>query len=296
MKTLEELRGRITNVEEMQSIVSTMKSLSAARIRQYESAANATIAYSQTVQLAFQILIQSHKPIPLKADYQLDDRRHAMVLFGSDQGFCGRINEEVLQSATQFISEIGPSEKRNHPIVLVIGTRLEQLLTSSGVEVEHSFRLPNSVAKITELIQRVIVQIERCQQKFEIDHIGLFFNQRTSASTFSAHQSQLLPIADVYLEELGSKPWNSRSRPVYPIGWQELFSVVVQQHLFLQLFRACAESLASENASRIAAMQQAESNIQQRLSNLNSEFNQSRQTAITEELLDIITGFEASDE
>ena len=71
---------------------------------------------------------------------------------------------------------------------------------------------------------------------------------------------------------------------------------MVQQHLFLQLFRACAESLASENASRIAAMQQAESNIQQRLSNLNSEFNQSRQTAITEELLDIITGFEASDE
>jgi F-type H+-transporting ATPase subunit gamma len=296
MKTLEELRGRITSVEEMQSIVSTMKSLSAARIRQYESAANATIAYSQTVQLAFQILIQSHKAIPLKAGGQVDDRRHAMVLFGSDQGFCGRINEEVLQSATQFISEIGPSEKRNYPIVIVVGTRLEQLLSAAGVQVEHSFRLPNSVAKITESIQRVIVQIQRCQQKFDIDHIGLFFNQRTSASTFSANQSQLLPIADEYLEELGSKPWNSRSRPVYPIGWQELFSVVVQQHLFLQLFRACAESLASENASRIAAMQQAESNIQQRLSNLNSEFNQSRQTAITEELLDIITGFEASDE
>lgn len=294
MKTLEELRGRITSVEEMQSIVSTMKSLSAARIRQYESAANATIAYSQTVRLAFQVLIQAHKPIPFKAESQVEDRRYAMVLFGSDQGFCGRINEEILQSATQFISEIDAGEGRNRPIVLVIGTRLNQLLTAAGVKVEHSFRLPNSVAKITELIQRVIVRIESCQKEYEIDHIELFFNQRKSASTFSANQSQLLPIADEYLEELGAEPWNSRSRPVYPIGWQELFSIVVQQHLFLQLFRACTESLASENASRIAAMQQAESNIEQRLSNLNSAFNQSRQTAITEELLDIITGFEAS--
>ena len=72
-----------------------------------------------------------------------------------------------------------------------------------------------------------------------------------------------------------------------------MFTAVIRQYLFLQLFRACAESLASENASRIAAMQQAEKNIDQRLQVLNSQFHQNRQQAITAELLDIMSGFEA---
>ena len=75
--------------------------------------------------------------------------------------------------------------------------------------------------------------------------------------------------------------------------WDRLFAATVRQYLFSGLFRACAESRASENASRIAAMQSAEKNIDQRLTELQGEFNASRQMAITEELLDVVAGFEA---
>ena len=68
---------------------------------------------------------------------------------------------------------------------------------------------------------------------------------------------------------------------------------MVRQYLFVSLFQACAESLASENASRIAAMQAAEKNIEERLEELQGQYNHLRQTAITEELLDVVTGFEA---
>ena len=77
------------------------------------------------------------------------------------------------------------------------------------------------------------------------------------------------------------------------MNWNELFSSVVRHYLFVGLYRSCAESRASENASRIASMQTASKNIERRLHELRQEFNETRQAAITEEILEIATGFEA---
>ncbi|MCA9219105.1 MAG: F0F1 ATP synthase subunit gamma, partial [Planctomycetales bacterium] len=104
---------------------------------------------------------------------------------------------------------------------------------------------------------------------------------------------QLLPIDPQRLERWHDEPWQSRSLPMFVTERRWLLSRLIQQYLFVSLFRACAESLASENASRIAAMQAAEKNIEERLDELRGSFNQLRQSAITEELLDVVTGFEA---
>ena len=74
---------------------------------------------------------------------------------------------------------------------------------------------------------------------------------------------------------------------------ERLASALFRQYFFVSLYRACAESLASENASRLASMQIAEKNIAERLGELQAEFNHQRQSGITEELLDIVSGFEA---
>jgi F-type H+-transporting ATPase subunit gamma len=76
------------------------------------------------------------------------------------------------------------------------------------------------------------------------------------------------------------------------MDWNRLFSSLIRQFLFVSLYRAFAESLASENASRLASMQGAERNIEERLIELNTQFHQQRQMSITEELLDIVAGFE----
>jgi F-type H+-transporting ATPase subunit gamma len=81
--------------------------------------------------------------------------------------------------------------------------------------------------------------------------------------------------------------------PLFSMDRDQLFSALIRQYLFVSLFRACAESLASENASRLAAMQGAERNIEERLEELQTQFHQQRQMTITEELLDIVAGFEA---
>jgi F-type H+-transporting ATPase subunit gamma len=80
---------------------------------------------------------------------------------------------------------------------------------------------------------------------------------------------------------------------MFTMDWDAFFSALIRQYLFVSLFRAFAESLASENASRLASMQGAEKNIQDRLRDLSSRYHQQRQMSITEELLDIVSGFEA---
>ena len=89
------------------------------------------------------------------------------------------------------------------------------------------------------------------------------------------------------------RPWPSGNLPEVVGGGSATLRALVREYLFVSLFRACAESLASENASRLAAMQRAEKNIDQMLEELNAGFHRLRQSGIDEELFDVISGFEA---
>ncbi len=295
MKTLEELRRRISSVEDMQSVVSTMKTLAAARIRQFENAAEATRAYSETVYQALQILMADREPATTRVLSTHPIGRIGCVLFGSDQGFCGRFNEVVSTAALQFIDQdaTSPSSTTQTPLVLTVGSRLNQLMIDSGHEIERSIHVPKSVSDITTVIQEVTTRIEYWRSHHDVQRIELFYNQRRSAAAYDVRQLQLMPLSKQLLDQLYQGKWKSRGLPVYHLPWRELFRSVIGHYLFLLLFRACAESLASENASRIASMQQAERNIDDHLSQLNSQFNQNRQRVVTEELLDIMSGFEA---
>ena len=121
----------------------------------------------------------------------------------------------------------------------------------------------------------------------------LFNNRPRRGASYEPHALQLLPMSPAWLDELASRPWPTNQLPGHPGDWQTLFAALVRQYLFVALFRAFAESLASENASRLAAMQAAENNIEEKIDELNARYHRRRQAAITEELLDVISGFEA---
>jgi F-type H+-transporting ATPase subunit gamma len=104
---------------------------------------------------------------------------------------------------------------------------------------------------------------------------------------------QLLPVNREWLKEIAKKKWDSKSLPIFRMDGDLIFSSLIREYLFVSLYRAFAESLASENASRLASMQNAEKNIEEQLQDLNVQFHRTRQMTITEELLDIVAGFEA---
>ena len=98
---------------------------------------------------------------------------------------------------------------------------------------------------------------------------------------------------DEWINSLRAKPWPSKVIPTFSMDQARLFRLLIREYLFVSLYRAFAESLASENASRLVSMQVAEKNIEERLNALTAESRQVRQSSIASELLDIIASFEA---
>jgi F-type H+-transporting ATPase subunit gamma len=140
------------------------------------------------------------------------------------------------------------------------------------------------------------MRIETWREKYGVDRVLLFHSRPTSQASFRPHTVRMLPLDRSWLEQLKEKKWESRCLPIFTMDPELLFSALVRQYLFVSIFRAFVESLASENASRLASMQGAEKNIGERLAELNNQYHQQRQMAITEELLDIVAGFEAMKE
>jgi F-type H+-transporting ATPase subunit gamma len=286
MPTLEGLRRQIDTATDLSSVVTTMKTLAAVSIHQYERAVEALADYNRTIELGFQIALIGE---PIRPDADRPTGKTAAVVFGSDQGMCGQFNEAIVS----FLNTTGADDARRSWKTLAIGVRAESQLLDAGWTIERAYDVPTSVSDITNLVQEMLPVIERLRSAADISRLLVFFNRRTSASSFEPRRLQLLPIDSSRIERWRQEPWQSRSLPMFVSERQRLLSRLIGQYLFVSLFRACAESLASENASRIAAMQAAEKNIEERLDELRGSFNQFRQSAITEELLDVVTGFEA---
>jgi F-type H+-transporting ATPase subunit gamma len=174
-----------------------------------------------------------------------------------------------------------------------VGERCALLLDEAKQPVEHVFNVPGGIAGVTPLVQDLLFQIERWQTVEKIDQVLLIHNRPIGSSLYDQNLVQLLPLDLNWLRHLEAEPWASRSLPIFSMDWEQLFSSLIQQYLFVAIYRASAESLASEDASRLAAMQNAERNIEDRMDELNAEYHHQRQNSITAELLDIVAGFEA---
>src|SRR5690606_30780848 len=170
--------------------------------------------------------------------------------------------------------------------------RLGGRLEDAGCAVRELFPIPSTVSGITSAVQDLLLKVDELRFQDGVEQF-LLIHHRPGAPVRSAPATvQLLPIDAAWLRGLAKRHWSSRSLPTFTMDWRELFSALIRQHLFVSLYRAFAESMASENASRLASMQAAEKNIQDHLSVLAVEYHQGRQQSITEELLDIVAGFE----
>jgi F-type H+-transporting ATPase subunit gamma len=126
-----------------------------------------------------------------------------------------------------------------------------------------------------------------------LTELHLFYNRPKSGAVYVPVSQRLLPLDEKWRHKLVELPWPTRSLSEIMGGGTATLQALIREYLFISLFRACAESLASENASRLAAMQRADKNIDELLEDLNGTFHRLRQGGIDEELFDVISGFEA---
>jgi F-type H+-transporting ATPase subunit gamma len=290
MPTLEALKSRIESTQDLQSVVKTMKALAAVNIRQYEKAVAALKNYMKTVEMGLQIALRSRPGFHIAARNAPQGSLGAIV-FGSDQGMCGQLNEHVALHALAVMDDMKIVDQNRR--LITVGIRVRHRLDDEGQKIQNSYAVPNSVGGITSLVQNLLLEIEDWDVKDDVNHVFVFYCEQLSGAAYRPQQIHLLPIDHEWLQNLRGKDWPTNNLPTYAMRWDPLFSALIRQYIFGSLFHAAAESLASENASRLASMQGAERNIEDQLHVLNQEYHQQRQMSITEELLDIVSGFEA---
>ncbi len=290
METAESLSRSIHVAEELQSVVKTMKALAGVNIRQFERAAHAVAEYNRTIEMGLQIAL-SRLPARELPPKHPEGARLGAIVFGSDQGMCGQLNDQVVSYASRALEKL--AVKRESQATLAVGVRAASQLESLGRKLEGSVQVPSSTAGITAAVEEVLRKIDQWHFERGIEFVILFNARPVSGAWYRVRGVRLLPVDREWINSLKAKRWPSKVIPMFTMDQRALFQALIREYLFVSLFRAFAESLASENASRLASMQVAEHNIEDRLRALNSEARQFRQASITGELLDIISSFEA---
>jgi len=287
--TLESLRRKIGGATELDSVVRTMKALAAASIVQYERAVHSLDDYYRTVELGLVAwLHHTRTAIYAEGGTRKNKGATGAVVFGSDQGLVGQFNEVLADFAVGKLGDM-PGDKH----IFAVGERVLGYLNDAALPVTGNFTVPNSIAAITTLVGRILIEIEAQREQGKIAEVYLFHNRPISGAMYEPVMQRLLPLDDAWRRGLSKLTWPTANLPEVLAGAETTLKALIREYLFISLFRACAESLASENASRLAAMQRAEKNIDELLEGLNRNFHHSRQSGIDEELFDVISGFEA---
>lgn len=290
-ESIQDLRKKIGGAGDLQSVVRSMKALAASSILQYEEAVRALGDYEQTVATGLALCLRRS----MGADAMIQPSHSGQpvigsIVLGSDQGLVGRFNEVLLDFVIQHIRAVdgtpGP--------IWVVGERMQALIVDRGLKTPRLSPVPTSSQGIAPLVGELLVEIESAQARGRFSALHIFHNRPQNSGAYAPAARVLLPLDSTWHRQHAERAWPGH------LAWPEVIDgdpaalpAFIREYLFVVLFQACAESLASENASRLAAMQRADKNIEDILESLNQRFHRQRQASIDEELFDVIAGYEA---
>ncbi|PWQ92207.1 F0F1 ATP synthase subunit gamma [Leucothrix pacifica] len=285
-ESLEALRSRVDSAVDLQAVVRTMKAMSASGITQYENAVSALDGYFETVE---QGLVACLKQTELlhNAAKSGEHVPVAVIVFGSDQGLVGQFNDTLAEFVQQKLTDITGEKK-----IWVVGERMYGHLQDADLALEHCFNVPGSVDGVTPLVGELLLATEHLWETGEQSPLYLFHQRPGKLSgQYKPRMHQLLPLDLRWQKALQEQVWTGPSLPETLGSTGLTLRALVREYLFVSLYQTCAESLASENSSRLVAMQRAEKNIEEMLAGLQHEYHHQRQEAIDEELFDLVAGF-----
>jgi F-type H+-transporting ATPase subunit gamma len=285
-ETLAGLRHKIDGADKLQIVVRTMKTVAASSIGQYSAAVGALQEYERAVTRGLGVCFR-------QTGRQPPERPPAdgvgAIVFGSDQGLVGQFNELLADFVVKTLQPL-PGKKT----VWAVGERIHSQLEASGLSPEGKFQVPGSVAAITRLVGDVQLASESRRARGDYGQLYVFHNCPRGGSQYEPVQQRLLPLDRSWQAGLAKIPWPQKEvLPELLLDLETTLRTLIREFLFISLYKACAESLASENAARLAAMTRAEKNIKDRSAELKQTFSRLRQSSIDEELFDVIAGFNA---
>jgi F-type H+-transporting ATPase subunit gamma len=271
-----------------------MKAVAAASIGDYERAVTALGDYYETVERGLGACFHAPDLQALQASSIDTQCPPCVIVFGTDQGLVGQFNDTIadfalasLTSLSENSQAVSPSKQ---PLVWAVGERITERLNDMAITTQAHFDVPNSVRSIAPLIGRILLDIESHHTLSTLTELHLFYNRPGNGSVYHPVTQRLLPLDQHWCSKLAKKAWPTNNIPELLGNTADTLGALVREYLFVSLFRASAESLSSENASRLAAMQRADKNIEELLAMLERDYHRLRQAGIDAEMFDVIAG------
>ena len=285
--SLETIRHKIASAEQLESVIRTMKAQAASSIGQYEIAIQSLTDYYHTIELGLTACFKQTTSTPINNHSKNDKNEITVIVFGSDQGMVGKFNEQLVDYMRGKLNNLSNIK------IWAVGERVGGRLKDADLAIEKTFAMPSAIASITALIGSILTESIINRESGELSQMLIFYNCPKSGSLYEPICQQLLPIDAKWQHSLAQATWSTKNLPeIIADNTTSLLRTLIREYIFISLFKACAESLASENTSRLAAMQRAEKNIDELLENLKQTSHTLRKNSIDEELFDVIAGYE----
>ena len=283
MSGLKEIRNRISSVSSTMQITNAMKMVSAAKLKKAQDSITATLPYSNKLSELIKNIsasVDSDESSPLFEKREL--KKPLLIVVTSNKGLCGGFNSSIIKETYSLASEYGS----NTPDLLTIGKKGNDILRkkfnviSSHNEVYDNF----SYSSVKEIAENITQRFEN----EEYDEIVLVYNHFKNAATQIITKEQFLPI----LDDSGETS-NVPGDYIFEPNRTKILEELIPKSLAIQLFKAISDSIAGEHGARMTAMHKATDNATDLRDQLKLTYNKARQTAITNEILEIVGGAEA---
>ena len=290
MASLDDLKKRIASVKSTQKITKAMKMVAAAKLRRAQENAEKGRPYSEKMNniilnLSNGISNKENAPELLKGTGE--EKKHLCIVLTSDRGLCGGFNTNIIKKAKAYFQKIS-GEGKDLTIITVGSKGYDQLkrIYKHKIVEKISFKDSKTINYLdAEKVGKMIIDKFK---KREFDICVMFYNQFKNVITQIPQEQQIIPLKAPETEGSSSED-NYEFEP----DEDEILSNLLPKNISTQIFKAMLENSASEQGSRMSAMDNATRNAGDMVDKLTIEYNRSRQASITKELIEIISGAES---
>jgi F-type H+-transporting ATPase subunit gamma len=290
MASLDDLKKRIASVKSTQKITKAMKMVAAAKLRRAQENAEKGRPYSEKMNniiLNLSNSISDKENAPKLLTGSGEEKIHLCVVLTSDRGLCGGFNTNIIKKAKNYFKKIS-NEGKNLKIITVGSKGYDQLkrFYKDKIIEKISFKDSKTINYLdAEKVGKIV--IDKFTKK-EFDVCVIFYNQFKNVITQIPQEQQIIPLK-ASESEVNSSEDNYEFEPEE----DEILSHLLPKNISTQIFKAMLENSASEQGSRMSAMDSATRNAGDMVDSLTIKYNRSRQAAITKELIEIISGAES---
>ncbi len=290
MANLKEVRTRITSVSSTQQITSAMKMVSAAKFRRAQNAIIGMRPYAAKLQeIISDIDVEDGVTTPYHETRQV--KNVLLVVVTSNKGLCGAFNSNVIKQASARLNYYMSQSQAPTVKMITLGKRGSEFFAKQQglVAAQYDDLLDNpSFDSIVELCEKIMAAF--CDKTYDL--VEVIYNQFKNSLTQILSTEQMLPIITTGTGQSGNTT-ERRNDYIYEPGKEQILREMIPMTLRANFYRVILDSLASEHGARMTAMQKATDNATELLKELKLSYNKARQAAITNEIIEIVSGSEA---